>query len=133
MKESGERDEGPNCSKSLRGRRSAKEPETSPAERVLRITPVSKEPHATREQGPCNHRFTVLIFTHLPKQEKSPGSVYAAPGGVRVLHVKYNWPRSRPRALRGDRQCYRRHRSKERRESRNEETQESLDYGRWPW
>ena len=56
MKESGERDEGPNCSKSLRGRRSAKEPETSPAESPLRIAPVCKEPPAAREQGPRDQR-----------------------------------------------------------------------------
>ena len=29
-----------------------KEPETSPADSVLRITPVCKEPPAAREQGP---------------------------------------------------------------------------------
>ena len=29
-----------------------KEPETPPAERALRIAPVSKEPPAAREQGP---------------------------------------------------------------------------------
>ena len=32
--------------------RSAKEPETPPAERALRIAPVGKEPPAVREQGP---------------------------------------------------------------------------------
>ena len=32
--------------------RSAKEPKTLSAERALRIAPVSKEPPATREQGP---------------------------------------------------------------------------------
>ena len=60
----------PNCSKSLRGRRSAKEPETSPVERVLKITPVCKEPPAARELGPRDHRVTVLICTDLPKSRK---------------------------------------------------------------
>ena len=32
--------------------RSAKEPETPPVERALRIAPVRKEPPAAREQGP---------------------------------------------------------------------------------
>ena len=70
VKESGEIDEEPNCSKSLRGRRSAKESETSPAEHVLRSTLVCKEPPAAREQGPRGHRLTVLICTHLPKAGK---------------------------------------------------------------
>ena len=32
--------------------RPSKEPETTPAERALRIAPVSKEPPAARKQGP---------------------------------------------------------------------------------
>ena len=67
MKESGERDEGPNCSKGLRDHLSAKESETSPAESALGIAPVYKEPTTAREQGPRDHRVTVLICTHLPK------------------------------------------------------------------
>ena len=43
------------------------------------------------------------------------GSVYGT-RGVRELYVEYNRPRNRPRALQGERQCYRRHRSKEREE-----------------
>ena len=33
---------------------------------------------------------------------------------MQVLYVRYNRPRNRPRALQGERQCYRGHRSKER-------------------
>ena len=33
----------------------SKEPETPPTERALRTAPVSKEPPATREQGPRAH------------------------------------------------------------------------------
>ena len=73
MKESVGRDEGQNCSKSLRGRRSAKESETSPAESALRIAPVCKEPPASREQGPRDHRVTVLIYSLLPKARKITG------------------------------------------------------------
>ena len=36
--------------------------------------------------------------------------------GVRELYVEYNRPRNRPRALQGERQYYRRHRSNEREE-----------------
>ena len=43
------------------------------------------------------------------------GSVYGT-RGVRNLYVEYNRPRNRPRALKGERQCYRRHQSKEREE-----------------
>ena len=43
------------------------------------------------------------------------GSVYGT-RGVRELYVEYNRPRNRPRALQGERQCYRRHRSKDREE-----------------
>ena len=70
MNESGEKDERPNCSKSLRRRRSAKEPGTSPAESTLRMAPVCKESQAARKQGPRDDRVTVLIRTHLPKAGK---------------------------------------------------------------
>ena len=50
-----EQEEGLPCSRKLGfGHRSAKEPETPPAERALRIAPVFKEPPAAREQGPCD-------------------------------------------------------------------------------
>ena len=128
MKESGERDEGPNCRKSLRGRRSAKEPEITPAERVLRITPVCKEP-AAREQGPRNHWVTVLIITHLPKAGKITRldlyGIRKSASTVRQVQRAEEPAESSA--------SYRRHRSKERRESRNQGTRESLDYGRWPW
>ena len=131
MKESGERDEGPNCSTSLRGGRSTKEPETLPAERVLKITPVCKEPPAAREQGPREQRKNPgrvslkieLQYRSVPtcrKQDKSPSLTSTIPGGVRVLYVKYNRPRNRSRALRGERRCYRRHRSKEGRNGRQQ-------------
>ena len=71
----GERDEGPPCSKSMRGHRSAKESETPPAERALRIAPVCTELTAARDQGPRDHcknpgrlawnRATLLICIHL--------------------------------------------------------------------
>ena len=61
------------------------------------------------------------VCTHLPSAGKSPGSVSTAPGGVRVLYVKYNRLRNRPRALQEKRQCYRRHRSKERDECKTRE------------
>ena len=68
--------------KSLRGRRSAMEPNTSPDESALRTAPVCKEPPAAREQGPRDqrknpggggepgNRVTVFICTHLPKAGK---------------------------------------------------------------
>ena len=71
MKESGERDEGATCTKNLRGRRSAKEPEASPAESALGIAPVCKGIPAAREQRPRDRRVTVLICTLLPKAGKN--------------------------------------------------------------
>ena len=105
--------------------RSAKEPETPPAERALRIAPVSKEPPAAREPGPrdqCKspegrawNWVTVLICLcpHLPKSRNITGP--DGTRGVQELYVDYTWPRNRPRALQGGRQC-RRHRSNEREE-----------------
>ena len=43
------------------------------------------------------------------------GSIYGT-RGVRELYVEYNRPKNRPKALQGERQCYRRHWSKEREE-----------------
>ena len=70
--------------------RSAKEPETPPAERALRIASVSKEPPAAREQGPrdqCKspagwawNRVTALICLcpHLPKAGTLPARTTAS-------------------------------------------------------
>ena len=53
MKESRAWDEGQPCNEELGfDNRSAKEPETPPVDRALRIAPVSKEPPAAREHGP---------------------------------------------------------------------------------
>ena len=52
VKESKAWDEGQSCNELGFDNRSAKEPETPPAERALRIAPVSKEPPAARELGP---------------------------------------------------------------------------------
>ena len=58
VKESRTWDEGQQpCNEELGfDNRSAKEPETPPAERALRIAPVSEEPPAARELGPRDQR-----------------------------------------------------------------------------
>ena len=57
--------------------------------------------------------ITVLICLY-PRAEcrDTTGLVYGTRRGVRELYVYYNRPRNRPRALEGERQCYRWHRSK---------------------
>ena len=52
--------------------------------------------------------------------------VYGTRRGVRELYVKDNRPRNRPRTLQGERQCYRRQRSKERDECATREPERAL-------
>ena len=123
VKDSGERDEGPSCSKSLRGRRSAKEPGISPAESALRIAPVCKEAPAEREQGPRDHRVTVLICTHRLLRHQEECEYCTSSTTCRG--------NDRERSKEG-RQCDDTDWRKGRRESCNQGTRESLDYGRSP-
>ena len=60
--------------------------------------------------------YSTDLSVPAPAESRSiTGSVYGT-RGVRELYVEYNRPRNRPRALQGERQCYRTHRSKEREE-----------------
>ena len=60
--------------------------------------------------------YSTDLSVPVPAENRNiTGSVYGT-RGMRELHVEYNQPRNRPRALQGERQCYRRHRSKEREE-----------------
>ena len=63
--EQGLRDEGQPGIKELGfDHRSAKEPETPPLERALRIAPVRKEPPAPREQGPRHRWYEQFVCLH---------------------------------------------------------------------
>ena len=133
MEENVERDPGSNYRKSLRGRRSAKESETSPAEGALRVAPVCKEPPAAREQQPRNHRVTVPdLYPPAESRKNHPARSLRHQEDCEYCASSTTGRGNDRECSKGERRCEDTDRRKERRESANQITRASLDYGRWP-